>query len=595
SYYWDFDDPLSGNNTSTLKDPVHQFSAIGDYDVMLISINTTGCPDTIIKTMTIFPLPSVEFTWEFGNQNNEFIFHIDTTITPIGMIGNMIEWNFGDGTYGYGRNPVHIYPAPNTFFVTCTVTDTIGCSGAITHPIDAPANPVAFFSSNSPVCDGQEVCFTDLSSVPTPPFGWITTWIWDYGDGSPFDTVFFPNDPNTCHLYTAIDTFAVTLTVIDNNGYTATYTDDVYLLPNPVANFSFTVGCEDQLVQFTDASFANGGGNIISWEWNFADPGSGIDNTSAMQNPSHIFNYGDSTYNVRLVITNFNNCVDTIIKPVYILPHPTVEFTHDTACINDVVTFTADTSMNLGSIATWSWNFGDGTPAVTDPITTQHLFPAPGVYTVTLTVADTNGCMNTISHTIEVHPLPVPNFTWNAPNCQSTAVQFTDLSYVPAGFTGYVAKWVWDFGDGTTQTILLPTSPNVLHTFTGPGTAYTVRLTVWSNDSCTAFIEKTVNLIPAPIANFTYSTINCADQMVNFTDLSQSNGGGNIVSWNWNFGDPGSGINNTSTIQSPSHTYSAPGPYTVQLIVTNVNNCVDTVQLPITIAQPPVAWFVADT
>ena len=310
----------------------------------------------------------------------------------------------------------------------------------------------------------------------------------------------------------------------------------------------------------------------------------------------HIFAYGDSCYNVRLIVTNFNNCVDTIVKQVCILPHPPVDFTHDTACINDLITFRADTAvMDLGMIATWSWDFGDGSPLVTDPISTQHLYINPGVYLVTLMVTDTSGCMNTISHTIEVHPLPVTNFTWNAPNCQFTAVQFTDLSYIPAGFTGYIAKWVWDFGDGNTQTIILPASPNVQHTYTTPAIFYTVRLTVWSNDSCTMFIEKVINLVPAPMADFSYSTINCAAQTVNFSDLSQTNGGGNIVTWQWEFGDPGSGINNFSTLQNPSHLFAAAGTYNVQLIVQNVNNCVDTIILPITIGQLPVAQFTFDT
>ena len=208
SYFWNFDDPASGSNTSVLKDPVHTFSGIGTYNVMMIAINASGCPDTIFKPITVFPIPAVEYTWNFGSQNNEIEFHVDTTITPIGMIGNMIQWNFGDGTYGYGPDVVHIYAAANTYFVTCTVTDTIGCSNSVTHPVGVPANPVAFFTSNSPVCDSMEVCFTDLSSVPTPPFGWITQWIWDFGDGTAFDTINFPNNPNVCHTYATVDTFA---------------------------------------------------------------------------------------------------------------------------------------------------------------------------------------------------------------------------------------------------------------------------------------------------------------------------------------------------------------------------------------------------
>ncbi len=359
------------------------------------------------------------------------------------------------------------------------------------------------------------------------------------------------------------DTFAVTLKVFDNFGFNDSYTANVYILPNPIANFFYSSTlCPDQLVSFTDASTSNGGGNIISWSWNFADPGSGLNNTSNLVNPTHIFTFGDSTYYVRLIVVNFNNCTDTMIKPVYIHPKPPVDFTYDTACLNQLVHFNADTLVtHLDSIATWLWDFGDGSPPVTDPINTAHMYTAVGVYTVTLTITDIHGCTNFITHTIQVNPLPVAAFTWVAPVCQNSAVQYTDQSYVSGIFSGYIVKWLWDFGDGTDTTIVLPASPNVSHIFVGPALSHTVRLTVWTNDSCTSYVEHIINSIPKPIANFDYSVVNCSDQPVQFTDLSQTGGGGSIAQWSWDFGDPGSGVNNFSTLQNPAHTYVTTGTY----------------------------------
>jgi len=596
SYYWDFDDPSSGFNTSTLENPSHLFSAVGTFDVMLIAVNSSGCPDTVVKEVIVFDSPDVDFTWNFGSQNNVIHFHIDTVVTNLAIIGNMCLWNFGDGNWGYGHDPIHTYAAAGTFMVTLSVTDTVGCSNEITYPVMVPSVPVAFFSSNSPVCDGQEVCFIDLSSVPTPPFGYIVTWIWDFDDATPNDTIHFPDDPNVCHLYATVDTFAVTLKIIDNNGYTDSTTANVIIKPNPIANYIYSTACQNQVVNFTDMSAPNGGGNLISWDWNFADPGSGINNTSALQNPTHAFSFGDSTYMVRLIVVNFNDCRDTIIKPVYVFPAPPVDFTHDTACLNTLVTFMADTTVTyIDSIVTWAWDFGDGTPLATNPITTQHLYALPGVYLVTLTVIDHHGCENSVSHTVKVNPTPVANFSWNAPVCQGMDVEFTDQSYIPPGFTGYVAKWVWDYGDGTSDTIVLPASPNVTHTYTGPSVSYNVTLTVWSNDSCDAIIVKTVDLIPAPSGNFTWSTTTCEGQAVSFTDLTQTNGGGDLSQWLWSFDDPGSGINNSSTLQNPSHTFLSAGIYTVTMTVTNVNNCGDTVVKDVTINEAPVADFAADT
>ncbi|MCX6252423.1 MAG: PKD domain-containing protein [Bacteroidetes bacterium] len=599
SYYWNFDDTGSGFfNTSTLQNPTHKFSAPGIFDIMMVTTNASGCPDTLIKTIEIHASPSVDFFWTLGGENNEVHFHIDPSVTNLNIIGNMILWNFDDGSFGYGQNPIHTYLAGGYFDVTCTVTDTLGCKGSIMHTILIPSIPVAFFATNSPVCDGDSICVTDLSSVPTPPFGFIKTWIWDFGDGTAQDTVHFPDPPNICHLYSIVDTFTITLKVIDNSGFNDSFTQNVIVLPNPVANFFTTVACQNMIVQFTDASTPNGGGNVITWDWNFGDPGSGVNNTAGIPTPIHSFSYGDSIYNVRLVITNFTGCSDTITKQVYVFPAPPVDFTFDTACLNHILTFNANSGVtHIDSIVTWSWNFGDGTPLSTDPVTTQHLYTSVGNFLTTLTVIDHHGCVNTISHMVHVNPLPVPDFTWATPNCMGSPLQFTDLSYVPAPYLGYIAKWKWDFGDGTPiQTIVIPGNPSLLHTFAGIATNHTVRLTVWTGDSCTAFIEHVVTSLPAPIANFSIGTTTCKDQVVQFTDLSQPNGGGSIASWIWDFGDPASGGNNVSPLPSPTHIYNTGGvTYNVRLIVHNTNTCIDTIIKSVFIRTSPPVDFTYDT
>jgi PKD repeat protein len=62
----------------------------------------------------------------------------------------------------------------------------------------------------------------------------------------------------------------------------------------------------------------------------------------------------------------------------------------------------------------------------------------------------------------------------------------------------------------------------------------------------------------APAAEFSASSTTTCSPVVAFTDLSQNG----PTSWSWNFGDNGSGSNNTSTLQNPSHTFSGPGTYT---------------------------------
>ena len=170
------------------------------------------------------------------------------------------------------------------------------------------ALPVAFFSSNAPVCLGTPVCFIDLSYVASPPFGFITTWVWNYGDGSPFTTVTFPNSPNVCHIYPNSGLFMVTLTVTDNFGNTNYSTSNVTVRPKPLSNFMVSGNCLYQPSFFSDLSQTNGGGFIVDWQWDFGDGG-----LSNLQNPVHFFGSAGS-YNVKLRITDNYGCYDSIIK-----------------------------------------------------------------------------------------------------------------------------------------------------------------------------------------------------------------------------------------------------------------------------------------
>lgn len=100
--------------------------------------------------------------------------------------------------------------------------------------------------------------------------------------------------------------------------------------------------------------------------------------------------------------------------------------------------------------------------------------------------------------------------------------------------------------------------------FTFAGTGQTPTGTIYIDDI-------TMENITMPIAYFTADkTSGKSPLTVNFTDTSFQPPGG-ITSWSWDFGDPASGANNTSTLQNPSHTYEDPDTlttYTVTLTVT---------------------------
>ena len=197
------------------------------------------------------------------------------------------------------------------------------------------------------------------------------------------------------------------------------------------------------------------------------------------------------------------------------------------------------------------WNFGDGSPVSTleNPV---HIFNSIGTFPVSLTVS--NGTISD-SRTIQVNVTGVVGPTAQFAGAPQTpivnqAVQFTDLS-TPG--TGTISSWMWDFGDGSTSTLQ---NPSHMYSMASAFSVYLVVTTQFGSDDEVKL--NYINVQPAPpTADFTANDTNpMPGQSVTFTDLSIP-GSSPITSWLWNFGDGGS-----STMQNPSHVYTASGIYT---------------------------------
>ncbi len=237
---------------------------------------------------------------------------------------------------------------------------------------------------------------------------------------------------------------------------------------------------------------------------------------------------------------------------------PVAAFTVSTTTITagQSVQFTDQSTNNPTS---WNWNFGDGSASSTTQ-SPSHTYSIAGTYTVTLTATNSTGSdTETKTNYIKVNAsgvAPIAAFTSSSTTIMAgQSVQFTDQS------TNSPTSWSWNFGDGSANS----TTQSPSHIYSTAGT-YTVTLT--ATNSTGSDTETKTNYIKvnaagvAPVAAFTSSsTTIMAGQSVQFTDQSTNS----PTSWSWNFGDGSA----SSTTQSPSHTYSTIGSYTVILTVSN--------------------------
>lgn len=141
----------------------------------------------------------------------------------------------------------------------------------------------------------------------------------------------------------------------------------------------------------------------------------------------------------------------------------------------------------------------------------------------------------------------------------------------------------WDFNDGSP--LRTSSGDTVHHTFTS-GKIYEVKLIVKGVDGGSSGETRSVKIDAAaatvPEADFKYTITNDSIAPATVTFNNQSK---NAVSYSWDFGDPNS-ASNTSTLQNPLHTYSAPGSYVVTLTATNEQNVTDTQSYTIVIKAP---------
>ena len=201
------------------------YASLGQYTISGSVPDPGGLQSPVAVATATPPLngPAPFTIYLFGNQSYD----------PDGDIQSS-EWNFGDGSdNSLNSDPAHTYYAPGNYTSTLTVVDNDGLSDSDTVSITVDNKaPIAMASADS--TSGTAPLNVNFDSIgsndPDAPYGMITGYSWDFGDGGG------SNSATPSHTYNSAGIFVVTLTVTDDIGDTGTDTVTIDVSQPPTIN-----------------------------------------------------------------------------------------------------------------------------------------------------------------------------------------------------------------------------------------------------------------------------------------------------------------------------------------------------------------------
>ncbi len=344
--------------------------------------------------------------------------------------------------------------------------------------------------------------------------------------------------------------------------------------PFPTADIvpDVNAGCVGLMVNFTNNSTPGG---TYLWHFNGAVPAT----SNQYIPPTKTF----TSSGVKLVwiTATVLGCSTNDSTYINIDPKPVPSFTATPASFSGCTPvsriFNNTSPVTAGD--TYFWTLGNGITSVLQnpPSQIYTTTTSDNVFNIKLVITALNGCRDSITHAVTVHPNPVALFT---PNPNDTVCANTSLQFLNGSSPNGVATYLWRFGDGTTSTLTNPT-----HIYGSPNN-YIARLIATTSFSCKDSTQQLIVIDSLPVAAFS-NTSACFGVATKFTNSST----GNIVSRSWDFGDSSP----HDTALSPQHTYAASGTYNVTLTDVNLLGCSKSVTHPVIVKSVPIAAFSAPT
>lgn len=388
------------------------------------------------------------------------------------------------------------------------------------------------------------------------PEGATVQYHWDFGDGQT------STEQQSRHVYAQGGEYTVTLTVSDPQGARSTkrFRINVNRPPQAVAVVRPLRELSPFAVQFDASSSIDlDSSHSLKYSWDFGD---GV----ASEEPRPIHRYlHPGEYVVTLVVTDSDGAIDRtqIRVRVPINQPPIARFYVSPAqpVAGDQVSFDANTSYDPdGMIISYEWDLDEDGHSDALGVQITHRFEREGRYPVKLTVTDDQQATHSAIIVVQVAPLLPPtarfNFVPEVPHVNQIVHFDATASLSPQG---HIIRYEWDFdGDGRVDDV----GPHISHQFPSGG-KHIVTLIVTDQRGQQAQLSQTVEVNHLPVVRL---AINKDAPSVHESVTLDASGSydpdGRIIEYQWDLDGDGN-PDCTTTQPRLSHTFSAPGQYSV--------------------------------
>ncbi|MDD3468366.1 MAG: PKD domain-containing protein [Thermoguttaceae bacterium] len=539
---WNFGDE-SENVNGTLT-PAHTYASAGTYTVTMTAVDLDGRSSIATQTIVINADQELTITpvWPLAvvpGQGAAFL------VTASGGVGDLSYAWYLDGSdtpFATTSSAAYTFTESGSYSVRIVVTDSETHSKDVTQTITVKGTPVETIADPGTQKIGESTTFVgtlsqDGQSV-TDLIGWTISW--DFGDGSEKVT----GTLTPAHTFVSVGTYTVTMKAIDSEGRSSVVTQSVVVSDSSV--IAVTPTWPTAVTVGKEATFAAtaGGTGCLTFAWYLGDATEPFATGTSV---THTFD-AKGSYSITLKVTDSQSGTASVQKTISVHTSPEASIQEPGAVYaENEYAFTGSLSQdgaNVTDLAGWTvtWNFGDGSEAVSGTLLQSHTYAEEGTYTVTMKATDSEGRIGTYERTITVKPA---SSHWNVtpeivvPSGMKEGTEATiTLKLTDAegneitDFTNVTVTWV--FSDSNTPVTVTGAS-TVKKTWTQDG-MYTVSV-IATNGGGQKTTEKDAAVVVenmAPIVEFIDMPESITagvpvDLYVKVTDPSSSDNA--VVSW----------------------------------------------------------------